>query len=80
MKALVSRTLYLVHRWLGIATCLLVLMWFVSGLVMLYVPFPKLTAEERLITWRQLWPKPYESARQRRKRLVPASSAAFEWR
>jgi len=48
MKALVSRTLYLAHRWLGIATCLLVLMWFVSGLVMLYVPFPKLTAEERL--------------------------------
>jgi hypothetical protein len=48
MKALVSRALYLIHRWLGIATCLLVLMWFVSGLVMLYVPFPKLTAEERL--------------------------------
>jgi hypothetical protein len=48
MKALVSRALYLIHRWLGIATCLLVLMWFVSGLVMLYVPFPKLTTEERL--------------------------------
>ena len=36
------------HRWLGIATCLLFAMWFVSGLVMMYVGYPALTAEERL--------------------------------
>lgn len=36
------------HRWLGIATCLLFAMWFVSGLVMMYVDYPALTSEERL--------------------------------
>lgn len=43
-----KRWLYLVHRWIGIATCLLLAMWFVSGAVMMYVPFPSLTEEERL--------------------------------
>src|SRR5690606_26238933 len=45
-----KRLLYLAHRWLGIVTCLLCVMWFVSGLVMLYVPFPAWTQQERLAT------------------------------
>ncbi|GGF55337.1 peptidase [Azorhizobium oxalatiphilum] len=32
--------LYWVHRWLGIASCLLFAMWFASGLVMMYVAYP----------------------------------------
>ncbi|MHC2254088.1 hypothetical protein ACVILK_003780 [Bradyrhizobium embrapense] len=50
-KALIRRarrSLYVVHRWIGIATCLLFAMWFVSGLVMMYVAFPRLTDSERL--------------------------------
>lgn len=43
-----KRWLYWVHRWLGVATCLLSVMWFLSGLVMLYVPFPSWTDEERI--------------------------------
>ena len=39
--------LYLAHRWLGILTCLLLVTWFVSGLVMMYVGFPSLTEAER---------------------------------
>ncbi len=39
--------LYLIHRWVGIGACLLFLFWFLSGLVMVYVPFPSLTAAER---------------------------------
>jgi hypothetical protein len=31
----------LVHRWLGVAFCLLVAMWFATGIVMHFVPFPK---------------------------------------
>jgi hypothetical protein len=46
--ARVKRWLYLVHRWLGIALAVVMLAWFVSGMVMLYVGYPKLTAEERL--------------------------------
>lgn len=36
------------HRWLGIATCLIFAMWFASGAVMLFKPFPSLAAAERL--------------------------------
>lgn len=51
------RWLVLAHRWLGIATCLLFVLWFVSGLVMLYVRLPALTDAERAahgapIDWR----------------------------
>lgn len=41
------RWLYITHRWIGIATCLLFAMWFVSGVVMMYVAFPNLTDKER---------------------------------
>ena len=43
-----KRGLYWVHRWLGVVTCLLAVMWFLSGLVMLYVPFPSWSDEERI--------------------------------
>lgn len=36
------------HRWLGIALCVVMLAWFVSGVVMMYVGYPKLTTSERL--------------------------------
>lgn len=42
------RALYWTHRWLGIGGCLLFVMWFVSGVVMMYVGYPNLTDEERL--------------------------------
>lgn len=42
------RLTYLGHRWLGIALCLFMALWFFSGVVMMYVGYPKLTQEERL--------------------------------
>jgi hypothetical protein len=39
--------LTLIHRWLGVAFCLLFAMWFASGVVMHFVPFPALTEAER---------------------------------
>ncbi|MDB5811961.1 MAG: Optional hypothetical component of the transporter BtuN [Betaproteobacteria bacterium] len=42
------RTLILIHRWLGIAFCLLFVMWFATGIVMHFVPFPALTEAERV--------------------------------
>ena len=42
------RYLHLLHRWLGIGLGLFVLLWFLSGLVMLFVSYPKLTKTERL--------------------------------
>src|SRR5437588_4758952 len=43
------RWLYVVHRWIGIGSCLLFAMWFMSGVVMMYVAFPQLTETERLM-------------------------------
>ncbi|MYN12370.1 PepSY domain-containing protein [Pusillimonas sp. TS35] len=48
MGAMAKRWTYLLHRWMGVAGCLLMLLWFVSGVVMLYVGYPKLTPWERL--------------------------------
>lgn len=36
------------HKWLGVALVLLFLMWFVSGIVLYFVPFPSLGQAERL--------------------------------
>lgn len=47
MKLPLKRWLFLAHRWLGIAGCLLFFLWFLSGMVMLYVGYPKLTYAER---------------------------------
>ena len=48
MRIAVKRWLFLAHRWLGISLCLLLVAWFFSGMVMLYVGYPKLTEAERL--------------------------------
>ena len=44
----IKRWILLGHRWLGICTCLLFFLWFLSGVVMMYVGHPKLTWQERL--------------------------------
>ena len=41
------RWLIAVHRWIGVGSALLFVMWFASGLVMLYQPMPELTPRER---------------------------------
>lgn len=63
-----KRWLFLVHQWIGIGTCLLFLVWFLSGLVMVYVPFPALTPAERLaglrpVTWEAVRVGPAEAER-----------------
>ena len=53
MKALGKagrRWLLLGHRWLGIVLCLFMALWFLSGVVMMYVGYPKLGTAERLQT------------------------------
>ena len=43
MSKRLKRYLYLLHRWLGIAMCLLFALWFGSGIVLMYVHYPTLT-------------------------------------
>jgi len=40
--------LYWLHRWTGIVLCILFAIWFVSGVVMMYVPFPSFRDAERV--------------------------------
>lgn len=46
--SIAKRWLYIAHRWTGIVVCLFMALWFVSGVVMMYVGYPKLTPLERL--------------------------------
>ncbi len=57
MASKAKRLTYLVHRWTGVAGCVLMLLWFISGVVMLYVGYPKLTPWERLAALPQLDPQ-----------------------
>lgn len=43
-----KRLLFLWHRWLGLAGCLLMVLWFASAFIMMYVQFPGLGDSERL--------------------------------
>ena len=48
MARFLWRATVITHRYLGVAVGLLMLVWFASGIVMMYVPYPDLTASERL--------------------------------
>ncbi len=45
---MIIRGLVFLHRWLGVALCLLFLLWFPSGIVMMYWDYPDITAADRL--------------------------------
>lgn len=47
LKATAWAALAFVHRWLGIGGALLFLLWFVSGIAMMYVRMPELPEHER---------------------------------
>ncbi len=60
------RLLVVVHRWIGIFACLLFVIWFVSGLVLMYVHFPAMSPEEKLATippieWNEIRAQPEEA-------------------
>jgi len=44
----VKRLLIFVHRWLGVALSAIFLLWFVSGIVMMYWTYPGVTTRDRL--------------------------------
>ena len=48
MAGILWNAAVIVHRYLGIAIGLLMVMWFVSGIVMMYVPFARVVETERL--------------------------------
>jgi hypothetical protein len=47
-SAPIKRTLIFVHRWLGVLLSAVFLLWFVSGIVMMYWTYPEVTPEDRV--------------------------------
>jgi uncharacterized membrane protein len=45
---MLKKAIVFLHRWLGVAVCLLFLVWFPSGIGMMYWDFPGVTADDRL--------------------------------
>jgi hypothetical protein len=45
---MVLRILVVVHRWVGVALCVILLLWFLSGIGMMYWTFPSVSARDRL--------------------------------
>jgi len=45
----VIRAAVVIHRWLGVALCPLFLLWFLSGIAMMYADFPAVTDHDRLM-------------------------------
>jgi hypothetical protein len=44
----IKRTLIVIHRWLGVAFCLFFVIWFPSGIGIMYFDFPGVSADDRL--------------------------------
>ena len=45
---MLKRSLIFVHRWLGVGLCLIFLLWFPSGIAMMYWDFPGVSPTDRL--------------------------------
>lgn len=45
---MLKRSAILVHRWLGVGICLVFMLWFSSGIGMMYWDFPEVTATDRI--------------------------------
>ena len=48
MSTVIKRLLVFVHRWMGAALSVIFMLWFVSGIVMMYWTFPGVSAQDRL--------------------------------
>ena len=49
-RAIIWQVIVVLHRYLGVAVGLLMMMWFLSGIVMVYVDLPRVTEEDRART------------------------------
>jgi hypothetical protein len=44
-----SKQIAVLHRWLGIVLCLMIALWFATGSVLSFVPFPSLSCRDRIL-------------------------------
>ena len=70
------RWLYILHRWIGVVTCLFCAVWFFSGVVMMYVPYPGLSERDRMavsqaIDWSQIAVSPDQALKAAGVKEIP---------
>jgi hypothetical protein len=73
-RNLVWQTLVVLHRYLGVAVGLLMVVWFVSGIVMMYAGLPRVTDEDRA---RTLEPISWQVCCRFPPRLAPDNAQLF---
>jgi uncharacterized iron-regulated membrane protein len=73
-RNLIWQTLVVLHRYLGVAVGLLMVMWFASGIVMMYVGLPRVTDEQRA---RTLEPIAWQVCCRFPPRLAPDNAQLF---
>src|SRR5438034_3784577 len=56
LRTALKRFDYLVHRWIGITLGGMMFVWFTSGIVMMYYPYPELTESRQLALLRGYQP------------------------
>src|SRR6266516_3593760 len=84
LRTALKRFDYLVHRWIGITLGGMMFVWFTSGIVMMYYPYPELTESRQLALLHGYQPdesligfgRAAEVYRVRDGRSEPADSAA----
>jgi uncharacterized iron-regulated membrane protein len=74
LRNLIWQTMVILHRYLGVAVGFLMVMWFVSGIVMMYVGFPRVTEEDRARTLEQI---AWQACCRVPQRLAPDDAALF---
>ena len=70
----VWQAMVVLHRYLGVAVGLLMVMWFASGIVMMYAGFPRVTDEDRV---RILEPIAWQACCRVPQRLAPDEAQLF---
>jgi uncharacterized iron-regulated membrane protein len=74
MAKLLWHSLVVLHRYLGIAVGVMMLVWFASGIVMMYVEFPRQTEPERV---RALAPIPWDKCCRVAAGLIPDDAQIY---
>jgi len=73
-RNLIWQTLIVLHRYLGVAVGFLMVMWFVSGIVMMYVDLPHVTEQQRARTLESI---AWQTCCRFPPRLAPDSAQLF---
>jgi uncharacterized iron-regulated membrane protein len=74
-RNVIWQAIVVLHRYLGVAVGLLMVMWFASGIVMMYVGFPRVTEQERA---RTLEPIAWQGCCRFPQRLAPDDAQVLE--